>query len=108
MPDPIIVLDEHDNELRLATRNELCPRCGGDGTHDAWEGGMTASEMDEMGEEFLEDYLAGHYSVPCTVCEGRRVVAVPDEDRADPAALAIWQAEQEDAAERAHEMRMGY
>jgi hypothetical protein len=111
MPDPIIVLDEDDNELHLATRNEVCSRCGGDGTHDAWEGGMTASEMAEQGEEFFDDYLAGHYSVPCTECQGRRVVAVPDEDRADPVALAIWfeeqEAEREDRAIRAAELRMG-
>jgi RecJ-like exonuclease len=108
MPNHITVLDEHGNELKLTARNEIRTRCAGDGTHDAWEGGMTASEMDEQGDEFLEDYLAGHYSVPCTECGGRGVVAVPDESRANPTALAIWRSDQRDAAERRHELRMGY
>jgi hypothetical protein len=40
---------------------------------------MTASEMHEQGDEFMADYRAGLYSVPCRECGGRRVVAVADE-----------------------------
>jgi hypothetical protein len=55
----------------------ICPRCDGAGTHTnpAIDGnGITTSEMDELGEDFREDYLAGVYDIRCERCRGDRVV----------------------------------
>lgn len=62
-------------------RWEICFRCQGEGTHDAWEGGMTASEFHEQGPEFAEDYFAGRYDRACTECGGSGKELVPDEMR---------------------------
>ena len=109
-PEEMSLCNEN-GDLVLPGKAEVCWRCSGTGSHDCWEGGMTGSEMDEQGPEFMEDYRAGHYSRPCTECNGERVVCVVDEDRATPAQLAIWNAwrDQEDAhyAETAAERRAG-
>ena len=55
----------------------LCPRCEGRGSivNPSVDGnGITAAEMDELGEEFRADYLAGLYDITCPTCDGRRVV----------------------------------
>lgn len=65
----------------LPAKFEVCTRCRGEGTHTnpSIDGnGITASEMDELGDDFREDYMDGVYDVSCSVCHGRRVVAVPD------------------------------
>lgn len=111
MPDPIVLYEDTEDEIRIPARNEVCGRCGGDGTHDCFDGGMTQSEMAEEGPEFFEDYMAGHYSVPCSECHGRKVVAAPDEARCTPEQLKAWQDyerdEAEDRAISAMERRMG-
>lgn len=107
MPEPIVL---YEGAKPIPTRWEVCWRCHGEGKHDAWEEGMTASEMAEQGDEFIEDYCAGHYSVPCSQCHGERVLAVPDEDQASPEALEEFYAwKREEAADRqVRRMEMGY
>jgi hypothetical protein len=81
----VLYADDDDNEImRIPMRNEVCWRCEGDGGHDAWSGGMTAEEMYEQGDEFIEDYRAGRYDVTCTECNGRCVLPVADLDRCTP------------------------
>ena len=65
-------------ELEVPGKFEVCPRCAGHGVHDCWEGGMTSDEMEQQSPDFLEDYMAGVYSVPCTRCKGVRVIEVID------------------------------
>lgn len=109
--EPIVLVDDDDNEVHIPAEYEVCSRCRGTGTHDAWEGGMTETEMHEQGEEFMEDYFAGRYSVPCSVCGGLRVVRVPDERRCTPEQLAFYEEYQasvaELRAEQAAERRAG-
>lgn len=55
----------------------VCPRCEGRGSHvnPAIDGnGITGDEMDELGDDFREDYLSGVYDVACEECHGERVV----------------------------------
>ena len=78
---------------------EVCERCQGKGSHDAWEGGMTADEMEEQGPDFIEDYLSGVYDVKCTVCNGLRVVEVISRERISPEILAAYDREQQELAE---------
>lgn len=108
---PIVINEGEEDEMRLPTRNEVCWRCAGDGTHDAWEGGMTASDIAEQDDDFIDRYRAGAYSVPCSECNGKRVLAVLDEERATPEQLAAYEAHQriewEMAAEQAAERLAG-
>lgn len=66
----------------IPAKYEVCDRCGGRGTHDhpAFSNGFTGDEMDEAGPDFREEYMAGHYDVRCTVCDGKRVTLVCDEE----------------------------
>lgn len=61
----------------------VCPACQGHGTQDVFAGGMTASEMREHGEDFMDDYAAGVYSKPCEMCHGRNVCTQDDVDEAE-------------------------
>lgn len=92
------LVNETSGELEMVElpgKFEVCRRCRGRGTHDCWEGGMTGDEMSQQSPEFFEDYMAGVYSVQCTVCKSLRVVEIIDRQRT-PAALL----ERHDAAER--------
>ncbi len=106
--------DGDEENFTLPSRKEVCPSCWGTGTHvnRAIDGnGITGSEMDELGDEFFEDYMSGVYDVPCEECNGQNVVDVVDEVRADPVILEKYQEnlndEWEYQAERAAEIRAG-
>jgi len=98
-------------------RWEVCPRCGGNGTHvnPAIDGnGITREEMDELGPDFFEDYMTGVYDVTCEECGGKRVVWEIDWEQwedADPATCAEYsdhlRAEAEYRSIVAAERRMG-
>lgn len=105
--------DEADDfvDVHLPGEYIVCQgRCRGSGRQDVWDGGMTASEMYEQGEDFIDDYMAGHYSKPCEDCGGDRVQLVPDEEACDPDALAAyhkhcqdeWEANAADRSEAAY------
>ena len=84
---------------------QLCPTCQGRGTHvnRAIDGnGITGAEMDELGEDFREDYFAGRFDVRCEECKGANVVPVPTPEE-EEAATEKWMAE----AEQRAEMRVG-
>lgn len=98
----IIVQDEDGEEYILVTKMEVCPTCQGTSTivNPAIDGnGITGEEMDELGEDFREDYLKGVYDVPCPECKGQNVIAVPDPDRNPPAALFAYDAHLREEAE---------
>lgn len=95
---------------------EVCGRCHGKGVHDhpAFSNGITSAEWNgpDWDEDSREAYLSGRYDVSCEVCNGLRVVAVPDFDRLSPDLRARVDAhfEQESRfrAEERAERRMGY
>ena len=90
------------------TRNremEVCPTCEGRGTHvnpSIDSNGITGEEMDELGDEFREDYLTGHFDVRCVECNGANVVPVPTEEESE-----TQRKEYEIEAMYAAERRMG-
>lgn len=92
-------------------RWEICYRCQGEGSHDAWEGGMTADEFNEQGPEFAEDYFAGRYDRACTECGGSGKNLVPDPLRMTAPQLEelerYYVMEAEDRAIAAAERRAG-
>jgi DnaJ-class molecular chaperone len=78
-----IVDDDEDNpmnwiEVRMPAKYEVCPTCHGKGSSSAYLGAFTQSDMDEMDQDWFDDYLAGHFDRPCEECKGLRVVLVPD------------------------------
>ncbi len=79
-------------DVTLPAKFEVCSRCRGTGSHvnPAVDGnGLTAEDFYED-PDFAEDYRAGVFDVSCYECGGRRVVAVVDEDRADPEDLRLY------------------
>jgi hypothetical protein len=110
----ITIYTDLGDEVSLPTKKEVCWRCRGEGTHvnENIDGnGITSEEMDELGDDFLEDYLGGKYDVTCYECDGQNVVDVVDEDRCTPELLAVYRRYVEDEAdyraECAAERRMG-
>jgi hypothetical protein len=55
----------------------VCATCHGRGkamTRSMREHGYTQEDMDELGQDFQDDYMSGVYDVTCDVCDGARVV----------------------------------
>ena len=107
--------DDFDDEMLLIVpaKREVCSRCNGEGVHDhpAFSNGVSP-EMWDDDPDFREDYLSGVHDIRCSVCDGKRVVDVPDWDRMTERqhelAEAHYQALDYNAAEAAAERRMGY
>lgn len=73
-----------DDSLGYPMKWEVCPQCRGAGTSSAYLGAFTGEEMYELGDDFREDYMDGHYDRVCDVCVGRTTVQVVDEDKLTP------------------------
>lgn len=75
--------DQYNGMVKIPAHFEVCPTCHGKGKHvnpGIDSHGITQSEMDELGEDFREDYFAGHYDITCNECGGENVVLEPDEN----------------------------
>ena len=83
--------DSRENDRR--DRKIVCPMCDGSGTQTLHGEAFTASDFDEQGPEFFEDYMGGTYDHPCDHCKGRRVTT-----------LRAY----EDWADARRELQMGY
>lgn len=73
--------DGEEQIVNFPARNIVCYTCQGTGSTvnpDIDGNGITASEMDELGDDFREDYLSGVYDVTCRTCKGLRVIAEID------------------------------
>ena len=80
---------ETDEEVtaQLPSKNEVCPRCEGHGTHLTPSIGEHGYSSEEFYEAFFEEedraeYFkrGGIYDVTCHECHGKNVIAVADED----------------------------
>lgn len=70
-------VDEHGP---FPSKVVVCPTCEGSGKvlADGMRGhAYTWDEMEDLGEDFIDDYFAGRYDVPCDECHGLRVTAEP-------------------------------
>lgn len=59
---------------------EVCPRCGGHGSHDRvdLDCSKLVDDMQQDGDyEGIEDYFNGAYSQTCEQCHGKNVVLAP-------------------------------
>ena len=113
---------EVSEEITVPFKWEVCPQCQGDGHHSnpTLDGnGITQSEMEDLGEDFRENYFAGVYDVTCEQCHGNKLIPEIDLDLIpanDPRLTLIKQAmehekevardEAEWKAEQAKERRM--
>ncbi len=113
------VYDEDGEPINVSkwTHKIVCPRCHGTGKHvnPSIDGnGITGSEMEELGDDFRDDYLNGAYDVVCRECNGRNVVDEVDEvafSEDAPELFLVWERavnewHDADAVER-QERRMG-
>lgn len=92
--------DGDEIEVALPAKYEVCPCCGGRGRSSAYLGAITQDEWyNEWSYDEQEAYLAGEYDRTCPKCDGLRVVAAPDESRANPAILAAYREKERDDAE---------
>lgn len=80
-----LVFDDDGNEVELPCRFVVCDRCEGKGVHDneAFSNGISSEDFNED-PDFRAQYMRGDYDVPCSVCNGERVVPAPDTDRLTP------------------------
>lgn len=96
------------HQVELPAKRIVCPRCDGSGSHvnpNIDGNGITGEEMDQLGEEFRENYMSGFYDVTCEECHGRNVIEEIDRDQLTPKMLkrledmereeAYWRQEEE-------------
>lgn len=84
----------------------ICSHCRGEGTSSAYLGAYTREDMDEVGPEFEEAYMAGEYDRPCEHCEGTGRVAVADRSRMTADQIEALDDEEESRRELAAAYRM--
>lgn len=75
--------DGTEETVRFPAKRIVCYTCDGTGTtvNPSIDGnGITASEMEELGDDFREDYMRGVYDVQCRTCKGERVIADLDRE----------------------------
>lgn len=99
--------DEEGEEVThsFPSKNEVCPRCEGHGTHLTPSIGNHAYSMEEFYESFddeedREEYFkrGGRYDVTCEECHGKNVIEVVDEDKLSEEQKKLY-AEYEESAE---------
>ena len=73
--------DEEGEIVHLPYKWEICSQCRGEGMSSAYLGAFTWNELDEQGEEFIEEYFAGVYDRPCDCCHGSGKITFPDYDK---------------------------
>jgi hypothetical protein len=106
--DENVVISEGDT---VPIRFEVCNVCDGRGEYvnpSIDSHGITRDEMDDLGEEFFDDYRSGVYNIPCGLCKGDRVVPVPSVPAHKSAIAGDEDARYVYAQEREMEVRMGY
>lgn len=81
--------DHLGQRIDIFTLNEVCPVCQGRGKHSQNLGAFAGDEMDEMGDEFRQDYIAGYYDTQCEECKGLRVVEVLDRTKTAGRVVAL-------------------
>jgi hypothetical protein len=100
-----------DHVLQVNGRYEVCPVCGGEGSHfrsDLDENHLVDSMREDCDEDGLEAYFSGAFDQTCSECNGKRVVAVPELPEWAEKAIEEWgEAEREYRSTRDAECRVG-
>lgn len=101
---PTVMLCTDDGDVALPGVNAICPRCDGEGhiVNPSIDGFTMDEIYEDFGpdaDDFIDDYLGGHYDVTCDECGGRGIVVEVDETRCDPALLAEFRQQEREVAE---------
>jgi hypothetical protein len=94
----------------IRCRYIVCSTCDGRGSHvnpSIDSEGLTASDFEEAGEDFREEYCSGRYDVPCYECGGQRVVPWPVEEADAVRVRNILDARAASIEEDHYALRMG-
>ncbi len=86
--------DGYEETFTLPSKNEICSRCEGYGSHtnpNIDGNGITEDEWSEWSYDEKETYRNGGYDVVCEECHGAKIVQVPDEDACNTEQLKILQ-----------------
>lgn len=107
IPNPAYEVEDNVPEyLSLLAKYEVCPTCRGNGKHSNHLGAFTQSDIDEMGEDWLHDYMAGEFDKVCENCKGQRVVAVIDRENNSEKNLKLYDTWEEEEYRYRHESEM--
>lgn len=68
--------------ISLPRKWVICGVCDGNGAHSRHLGAFTQDEMNELGDDFRKEYMAGNYDKKCERCSGTGKLHVVDHDRA--------------------------
>lgn len=72
-------------EVELPSKRIVCDECGGEGTELRGSlKGHVVSDESLSDPDFRQSYFGGDYDVPCSCCEGKRVIDVVDEENLTP------------------------
>ncbi len=97
------ILDDEgfEIEVKLPVNYVVCSGCGGTGEiTNPSIGAITSEEWDrDWAIEEQDDYMNGVYNVPCTTCQGKRVVAEIDRKKADPKLVKMIDDQEREIAE---------
>lgn len=94
--------DGVETEHELPSKFEVCPQCEGHGSCLHPDIGSYAYSSEEFNEAFDDEEQAeyfrrgGRYDVTCFECNGKRVVEVVDEDKAEPELLKLYRKKLDD------------
>lgn len=75
----------------------VCDACRGRGStwlgREPWDAvSFTGGEWDELHPDEQDEWMGGMYDQPCPLCNGQRVVDLPDPEATPPAVWAAWEA----------------
>lgn len=94
---PTLYTDD-DGEIALPFKWAICSHCEGHGTSSAYLGAFTGRDIEEAGEEFMDDYMSGRFDRACEHCSGGKVKEV-DRARVSADVLAEFDRQEQGAAE---------
>lgn len=112
MKKPILFIEDEngESEMELPTKWCICGQCDGEGKSSAYLGAYTWDEMEDAGEEFIEDYFAGNFDRVCESCAGHGKIREVDFAKITPQQRQLWEAQvrelDQEEAERRMEQRM--
>lgn len=104
MAKPILYTNE--GEVVLPTKWKICSYCSGAGKSSAHLGAFTSDDMRDMDEDFMDDYMGGHYDHSCENCAGTGKIEVADHSRMTKAQLSDYQNQLADERATAEMERM--
>lgn len=113
----LLTKDGNSFEAMLPAKRIVCFACNGGGTElgGGLKGAVLSIEQLNEDPDFARSYFGGDYDVPCSECNGLRVLDVVDENALGPKVAELYlraiedarRSDAEDAAERRYFERAG-